>query len=503
MAAVSVDSQYKAHDKLLRDSHSLVECTLQSACPCEVSAPPIQRTPCRKRCKLIPSQHTTRRSQHPASSSADLRSRSLRRFPGYLLACLLVCYPAVMLNVQGSANGILFTVALCGLFTLPALSGRTSTANTTNDAAFPWLTPRLIALLALTPLLATCANELSRMHWLAKNLDLPLRFALLGPCIAGCLLVPRSHLRHMQWGFIGGAIISFARLAYLNRDGVRATQIGFLNTIPFSDISLLLGFLSLLTLGWSLTGQRWESILKIIGFAAGLLGSFISQSRGGWLAIPFLAILCWLALRERHRAASTPDRRAIIAVTTLAVLAIAVRLAWSRMAAAVADVHNFANGHPDTPVGMRFEVWRAAGMMFRGHPVFGVGSDQFHPALASFVDAGAIPAATLPLRHAHNEFLYALSTLGLVGGLALLCVYLAPMGYFLRSLRSPVRETRAIAAMGASISIAYLLFGLTETLFVISMNTAIYVVLTGAMIAFLQQRQSSERAAVSQAEHRA
>ena len=420
------------------------------------------------------------------------------------LCLMLALYPILCLEVRGSANGILFVFTLVGLFCLPSL---TRPSRDPVQAPYPATPPayqatslsggsrpnmrvggpscKTLALLGLTPLLAALINEASRGVWYPKNLDLPLRFAMIGPCVAAALLIRRAHFRHIQWGLIAAALISLGHIAYLNRDGARAVQIGFLNTIPFSDITLIIGFLSLLSLGWSITGKRVESILKIAAFIAGLLASAISQSRGGWVAIPLLGILCWMALKGTCRVPSKKTRW-ILGMLGMAIVLLSGKFVWPRITAASSNITSFyAGGNVDTPIGIRFEAWRASLMMLREHPLVGVGADQFIPALDRFVAAGRINPVLNGLPHSHNEILFALSSLGLLGGAALLCIYIGPLWFFLSRMRALSAETRCAAAMGATVSIGYIVSGLTETFFIISMNTAIYVFLISSFIAFV------------------
>lgn len=411
-----------------------------------------------------------------------------------LLAALLVVYPAVALNWRGSANGILFVFTLVGLFHLAAL--QRPFGGTTRDRSSqhwqPWPSLGMLAMAGIAPLVVAGANEIARGVWVPKNLDLPLRFALLGPCTAAALQLRVTAFRHLQWGLIAGALISMVRVVYLNRLGARAAEIGVLNTIPFSDISLMLGFLSMLSLGWSITGSRMESGLKILGFAAGVVASFVSGSRGGWVAIPILALICGIALRACQSGNAPPLSRQgwlIRCVGVVVLLAVGVRIGAARVGQALADIRDYLHGNVDTSIGTRFEVWRASWMALRDHPLLGVGFDGFKPAVAHYVQAGRVSTSLIGLPHSHNELLFALASGGLAGGLALLAVYLLPLIYFCQAMRSLDRETRCAAGMGATIVAGYAISGLTETFFIISMNTAIYVFLVGVLLAFVHTRR--------------
>lgn len=402
-----------------------------------------------------------------------------------VLVCVLVLYPACCLCLRGSANGLLFLACAIGLLGLTRL-GEGGAAN--------WPSARRdLALLGCLPVLATLINQVSRGVLVPKNFDLPLRFALLGPCLAAFGPLRPRHFRHLQWGLMAGALGALAMVLLASRGVARANQIGALNAIPFGDISLLLGVLSLLTLGWRVTRTRVETVGKLLAGLAGLLASLLSQSRGGWLALPLFAALLWWALRPARR----PGRRQVLLAGVL-VLALALgagRVAWPRLQSAAQDVSAYVDGGPrDTAVGMRFQVWAASLTMLREHPLTGVGYDRFRPTLQAYAQAGRVSPAIAGLPHSHNEILFVASTTGLLGLLALLGVQLGPLRVLWPALRRGSRQTRCAAAMGLCVTLGFLVFGATEVLFIISMTTAIYVFLTAALLAFTLASASADRA---------
>ncbi|WP_347556355.1 O-antigen ligase family protein [Robbsia sp. KACC 23696] len=418
---------------------------------------------------------------------------TMRRRLSIGLVVLACAYPVASLNVQGVANGMLFLFALIGLFSLPTLTGRGMPPQVRGSLVG-------IAILGWLPFVAALANEVARVHWVPRNLDLPLRFALLGPCIACACRIGVQRGRHLQWGLIGASMFCGAREIYVNFGVARVSEVGLINTIPYSDVTLTFGFLTLMTLGWTLAGPQRprlaaiETLLKVLAFVVALGGSVASGSRGGWLAIPVLGALSWYALALRATpgngaaCSDTPivahSRRAL---PVLIVLGAALGLwhAWPRLTEAFSNIAVFLQGgHFNTPIGIRFEVWRASVMMLAQHPLVGVGYDQFMPTLAALIGEGKIPAVLLGLPHSHNDMLFALATTGSLGGIALLSLYLVPFGKCLRwTLEARTREARCLAAMGTALPLSYLVYGLTETMFIISMDTALFVFMSALLLA--------------------
>ena len=74
-----------------------------------------------------------------------------------------------------------------------------------------------------------------------------------------------------------------------------------MNAIPFGNLALLLGCLSLAaSFWWSLQGRdaRGKVWFALAASAGGIMASLLSGTRGGWVAAPLLAFLIWLAWRS-------------------------------------------------------------------------------------------------------------------------------------------------------------------------------------------------------------
>ncbi|HEX6739835.1 MAG TPA: O-antigen ligase family protein [Vicinamibacteria bacterium] len=88
----------------------------------------------------------------------------------------------------------------------------------------------------------------------------------------------------------------------------------------------------------------------------------------------------------------------------------------------------------------RFELWRIALVMWRAHPLTGVGPDNFrrlHVAYGGWIAPGNTPVG------AHNVFLEAAATTGLIGLLALIAVFAAS---FAGAARAGARGALALLA---------------------------------------------------------
>ena len=92
-------------------------------------------------------------------------------------------------------------------------------------------------------------------------------------------------------------------------------------------------------------------------------------------------------------------------------------LAW-------AEIHSYQT-NPNTSVGLRMNWAITSWQLFLAHPWFGVGTGDFTDAFAEL--AGRIAPGVLTTFNPHNQYLFALTTTGLLGGLMLFLVLYMPL----------------------------------------------------------------------------
>ena len=285
----------------------------------------------------------------------------------------------------------------------------------------------------------------------------------------------------MQWGFVAGAIVS-AVWIHVVAAGNRPSHVGPYNVIPFANLSLLLGMLSILSLGWTPPRAWFDAGLKLLAGAAGLYTSYLSGTRGSWLAIPVLAVIVVAAsrrLRLHHKAA-------IFAVVMGGMTLVAYFSRWVKLRIAEA-MSEFSLTVPtsalDTSVGVRLQLWQASIEMFMEHPLTGVGPEGFSAALDALAARSEVTPLAASLMHSHNDLLFAMATLGVPGLCAVLATYLVPAWFFLRHLRLADPAIRWISFTGLACCLGFLAFGLTEAMFVIAVTNAFYTLVMAACFA--------------------
>jgi O-antigen ligase len=394
-------------------------------------------------------------------------------------------YPALALNLQKGANICFYLLVLSALVGI-ACRVKPLDKSFTQTIREYW--PLVLAMISVVG--AIFCSQLLTGQFVAKPYDMPSRLALFALIFWGLLLVPGPAFRQIHWGLAVGAVIAAIKLYVESHAGeIRPVETFSTPLIPFGNMVLLMGVLALLSIGWNKPGERISIACKVIAGCAGLYASFLSQARGGWLAIPlfiFIAAALYSHLRMRHK---------LLIITLLVVMALAVgtqtTIVRGRLVEAKTNIGDYLDGRNlDTSLGVRLQLWQASWLIFKQHPVVGVGPDGFPVAIQKMAEQHVVTTQTAREPHSHNDILYKLVTLGAIGGLALLLLYFVPAFYFFGRMRDPDRETRTIASMGLALCLGFFVFGLSDVMFFWASSNTFYSVILAGLLAHLIKRQT-------------
>ncbi|WP_432257886.1 O-antigen ligase family protein [Cupriavidus sp. TMH.W2] len=347
-----------------------------------------------------------------------------------------------------------------------------------------------LALAMAAPMFAIIANELSRGQFSGRNIDGPSRLAMFALAFWAISLVPLTHLRKLQWAFIAGTFLSALKIYRLTHGGEIRYLTDFIPITIFIEMGLLLGVFALLSISWNSRQEKSLILLKLLAAVAILYGSYLSQSRGAWITIPIFFGIALVA----NKSMRAGRKLALLSVATL-VLLVGVghaKLVKERIYEAQTDIQQFIDRtNVDTSIGIRFQIWQGSVVIFKEHPVFGVGVDRYRDALGDLAERKIISPTTSTFAHSHNEFLFNAARLGLFGLAALLALYLVPAYYFVRDLRHTDREVRSVACMGLSLITGIFILGLTDVVFLWWEVFPFYAVSIATFIVYMDKRKGA------------
>ena len=323
--------------------------------------------------------------------------------------------------------------------------------------------------LLIAALLAYCLIFVANMLYHGdpgREFDMPLRALLAVPVLLLLLAYPP---RPAAWwsGVAVGAIAGAAlALWQFTMQDMPRPQGSTSNAIHYGNASMLLGMLSLAGLEWARAQRRalaWSALL-LAGCLAGVFGSVISGSRGGWVALP----VCVLIIAV-HNARQHGLRYLAVTLSAMAVLvAIAYALPHSpireRTAIAVTEVEKMNDpANATTSIGQRFEMWRTALLLSSERPLLGIGRNGYLDEKKQLVLEGKMGTTTSDATNAHNDYLDVLVKRGATGLLALFGLFLLPLCLFARALRHGAASGHPFALGGVVLCICYIIFGLTTS----------------------------------------
>jgi O-antigen ligase len=135
------------------------------------------------------------------------------------------------------------------------------------------------------------------------------------------------------------------------------------------------------------------------------------------------------------------------------------------------DISSYSAGESLTSsLGARFLMWKAAFLMFLSNPLIGVGTGDYVPTMAAYVNSGQFPSFLLDFNQPHNMYLFALATNGLPGLLALLYVFYRILKFALPVIKTEEgkeggEKERLFAFLAAATAIHFLISGFTDSFF--------------------------------------
>ncbi len=266
-------------------------------------------------------------------------------------------------------------------------------------------------------------------------------------------------------GAVGAAIV--AVVDFYVRGESRAA--GHNNAIQFGDISML--FACLLMAGYSWAKQaRWMIALFVLGITCGIFASLLSGARGGWLALPVVAIFLYVSNGfYKHKKLSFTFALVFVGATLMFYGLQQTSFVQARIQEAVSDLLQYTQAqNTNTSLGIRFTLWQSGLNLIAQQPLIGWGS------VANYVNATGDTADVFQrFNHFHNEIVDAMVKRGLLGGIALLLVYGVPAFLFFRQLKQPL--VRPFAQAGLMLVLATFIFGLTQSFFSHSSGVMVYV----------------------------
>ncbi|UTW48026.1 O-antigen ligase [Bacterioplanoides sp. SCSIO 12839] len=262
--------------------------------------------------------------------------------------------------------------------------------------------------------------------------------------------------------------------------------------IVYGNLSLMSGII-LFCLSFDRQLDNKYRALAFLGFFLGLSASLWSESRGGWLLIP-LVVAALLVIKIVYQKSSRIKFFLIFMLFMSLCLAISVSFYDSldkRFNEAVNDIELYLSGeNKNTSVGLRFEMWKVALYSIKESPLVGVGPSGFHDNRNILKQSGAVADRVRYYEHAHNDFLWVLSTKGVVGILFYLSVFVYLFRCYWICFKDPGKTWLALS--GLFVCLGYLIFSLSDIFLSVKMGIGYFIIVNALIFRVLNTERVVE-----------
>ena len=396
-----------------------------------------------------------------------------------IIMLILLCYPVLLLTVQGGMNALFFLLLILSVFCL-----HRAPESLHKDQ---WDAYTLAFALAMaSPIFAVFLSQSYHGEFTARSYDGPSRFLLAIPIYLALRQIKISTLTMLQYGLPLGAISALLVVFIVADHQPFFPRAGntFVNPIHFGDLALIMGFLSLFSINWAGRDPLYIVILKSLGLLAGLFVSVQSESRGGWIAIP-VVLLTWLIIQNKERGLL----RLLMTMVPLLLFGITsyflINIIHQRVDEVYSDIVAAWHGNLDTSIGIRLQLWETALYLFRENPIFGVGPNGYAPLMSTLTQSGLITemAAYNGRGEVHNFIFASMARLGIFGLLSALAIFFVPFVIFIKTTKSDLATQRKAAMMGICLVLGFFIFGLSVETFNLKMVAAFYSLTLAVLLA--------------------
>ena len=407
-----------------------------------------------------------------------------------MLLLLISILPLGLFIVKGWASGLLFLCSALSLIKLIAESMQAGQKQLENQEKF-W--PALILLTLMLPLTSAIISSGLRGELIWADFDAQSRFFLGALVFYAVFRNGLDPFRYLQYSMPIGLILTIVGTGFLpgyygeiNLFDNSRLAIYFVDPLTLGYLSLTLGILSFFSIHL-FSKDRWYIVaLKLVGTVLGFYISLKTQSRTGWLALPFVIFLMiWLHGPKNKIKSST------IALVASLVFTVGIYQAsptvQNRVGSAVVDLRNyqFDRVNAESSLGERISFARMAFYYFKLNPVSGWGYKGYH---AHMNDPELLGFATFNTRNSpgsgalfHSEIATNSVAFGILGLIYTILLFFAPLVLFIQSWRLGINPR--LCAFGIAYILCILISSFTTEIFALKFAASFHAVFIASICA--------------------
>ena len=201
--------------------------------------------------------------------------------------------------------------------------------------------------------------------------------------------------------------------------------------IQSGDIAMSLGLFSFIIALYlfDIKKNRFALVTAIAGLF-GVLASVLSFARGGWVGVPLIFVFVLYMYRNMIS-------KKLLSAVVLSILVGGISLSTNeQFVGRILDVKNnlshYSQNSKDGSIGARLDMWKMGVDAFIEHPISGWSLKALDEYKKSLADKGIVSREFTVYSHLHNQFIDELAKKGILGGVAILGIFLVPLCSFYR-----------------------------------------------------------------------
>ena len=234
--------------------------------------------------------------------------------------------------------------------------------------------------------------------------------------------------------------------------------------IQSGDIAMSLGLFSFIIALYlfDIKKNRFALVTAIAGLF-GVLASVLSFARGGWVGVPLIFVFVLYMYRNMIS-------KKLLSAVVLSILVGGISLSTNeQFVGRILDVKNnlshYSQNSKDGSIGARLDMWKMGVDAFIEHPISGWSLKALDEYKNSLADKGIVSSEFTVYSHLHNQFIDELAKKGILGGGAILGIFLIPLCSFYRKQKKfpNNKKIKLLTTLGIVHVLATMSYCLTQT----------------------------------------
>ncbi len=355
----------------------------------------------------------------------------------------------------------------------------------------------VIIILSL-PVLAIVLSQAGRGDWLIKAYDGPSRMFF---SIFILLFFAYKRVNFSRLIAICAPLTLFFTMLSVYRHPEVIAQWGryattFVDPNAFGTYMVIFTGFCLFNIDPSMKTKKTWLIYQLAGLLTGIYLLFGSSTRGSWLALPVILIM-WLYLNRQKLSLQFTAVFILLILFSAPVISYLFPHVGDRISSTLVDINNwFDHRNLDTSSGLRLSMWKISWQLFLHHPFWGYGDKGYigflnEPWFSS--SASAMAKETIICCGPHNELLSNTLRYGIVGSIAVICLFLVPLILFVRHCNHCDPDIAHASRLGLVYIICLTICSITMEVFNLKYTSTFYGLMIAGLFAQIIPRYSTQK----------